>query len=326
MIRLFRSPQPAVLFLIPLIAIVLWANRWSDLPVVQGNALTPLWNLFAPLFQAIPAWLRFVLMVFTVSGTAIYFSSVINKYEVLYKNSYLPALFYVLLASSLPGFISVHPLHFATLLLIRVLDLSFTLGRTDKVAGRIFSAGFIISLALLLWFAWAPVALYFLVLLAFLRPPNVREWLIALTGLGLPFFFLFVWWFPETLPQHWKELQQFFSDYRLQKAQTLPDPSFRFTVYAGLILLLSLIKLRGNYYKNIVRTRVYQQTVLVLLMLSLAMAFTSGAETENGMFILLLPASTLFAYYFVSVRRRFWLYESMFWVLTGLIVWNHIAI
>lgn len=301
---------------------VLWINKWSDLPVVSGNAHTPLWNLFAPFFQVLPGWLRMLLMVFTVTGAAIYFNIVINKYEVLYKNSYLPALFYVLLASSLPGFLCVHPLHFANLLLIRVLDLSYTLGRTDRVAGRIFSAGFLTSLILLLWFTWAPVALYFLVLLAFLRPANIREWLIALTGLTLPFFFLSVWWFPDALSQHWMELQQFFAGYRLEKSSTLPDKSFRFAAYAALILLLSLLKLRGNYYKNIVRTRVYQQTMLVLLLLSLAMAFTAGSDTENGMFILLLPASTFFAYYFVSARRRFWLFETMFWILTGLIVWN----
>lgn len=326
MIRLFRSPQPAVLLLIPLIVIILWMGKWADLPVVQGDALTPLWNLFVPLFEALPVWTRLLLMVLTVSGAAVYFSSVINKYEVLYKNSYLPALFYVLLASSLPGFLCVHPLHFASLLLVRVLDLSYTLGRTDKVAGRIFSAGFLTSLVLLLWFSWAPVALYFLALLAFLRTTNIREWLIALTGLALPFFFLFVWWFPDTLAQHLNELQQFFSGYRLEKSVKLPEKPFLFTAYAGLLLVLSLNKLRGNYYKNIVRTRVYQQTILVLLFLSLSMAFTAGAETENGMFILILPVSTLFAYYFVSARRRLWLFETMFWALAGLIVWNHTSL
>ncbi|MFM2206418.1 MAG: hypothetical protein RL213_393 [Bacteroidota bacterium] len=263
-----------------------------------------------------------LVMVVLVSFSAIYFNLMLNRHEVLYKNSYLPALFYVLFSSALPEYISVHPLHFANLLLVRVLDLGYSLSRSTRPAGGIFGAGFLTSLIVLLSLHWFVMAFYFLVMLGLMRSAGLREWLIAFTGLLLPFFFLAVWWFPETLQLHWVEVQTVVREYRFEPAATLYDKAYWLTAYSALLLLSALLRLRGNYYKNIVRTRVYQQTILILLLTGIAMAFSSGRDSVSGLLVLIIPLATFLSYYFVTAKRRIWLPETMLWGLVALIFWN----
>jgi hypothetical protein len=300
----------------------LWLQEWSSMTVAQIGPDTPLWNFIAPVFLSLPSWLRMLVMVALVSFSAIYFNLMLNKHEVLYKNSYLPALLYVLFSSSLPEYISVHPLHFANLLLVRVLDLGYSLNRSSRPAGGIFGAGFLTSLIVLLSLHWFTMAVYFLVLLGLMRSAGLREWLIAFTGLLLPFFFLAVWWFPETLMLRREELQAFFREYRFEPAAMLHSKAYWLTAYTALLLLMALLKLRGNYYKNIVRTRVYQQTMIVLLLIGVVMAFSSGKDSVSGLLVLILPLTTFLSYYFVTAKRRMWLSESLLWGIVALIVWN----
>ena len=118
MIRLFRSPQPTVLLLIPLITTVIWGFHWDAISVCPPEPISPLWNLVYPLIAAFPQWLDAVLMIILVTGTTIYFNLILNRHEVLYRSTYLPSLFYVLFVSAMPVFLRVHPLHFANLLLL----------------------------------------------------------------------------------------------------------------------------------------------------------------------------------------------------------------
>jgi hypothetical protein len=66
------------------------------------------------LFAKLPSGLNWLIMVSLVSFSAIYINQITNKHEILYKNSYLPAFVYALFISSVPEFLTVHPIHFET--------------------------------------------------------------------------------------------------------------------------------------------------------------------------------------------------------------------
>lgn len=325
MIRFFRSPQPAALFVIPFITMFLWLRAWFFLPVFDGGVTAPLWSLLLPAFKFLPAWLNCFIMISTISGGAIYFNLLINRYDVLYKNSYLPSLMYVLLSSALIPVLEVHPLHFANLLLLRVMSSIFSFFKKERASRQLFNAGFLVSVITLLYLPTWPLLLFVLFALALMRTFQLREWLIVLVGMILPFFYLAAWWFPDTLLSELYALREYLRYYTIPGWVKFPLHIYWLAGYLLLLLILALLRLRSHYYKNIVRTRMYQQTVLLLLLFAAGLPYLMEKCRPANFLLLIIPMAIVLAYYFISSKRRSWLYELMVWALLGLIIWNHTA-
>ncbi len=325
MIRFFRSPQPAALFIIPFITMLLWSIGWVFMPVYNASGLSPVWNFIQPLFFVMPVAIRTLLMVLVVSTSAIYFNRLMNRHEVLYKNSYLPSLFYVLLSSAFPAFLSVHPIHFINLMLLLLLDSSFDFFKNDRVVKSIFNGGFLTGVICIIYFPMFPLILFYFMVLVILRSFELREWLIAAVGIFVPFFFLAVWWFPQTLigQVHW--LNDYILNYRLAVLMPLPAKANVLALFIGLLVLVSIVKLRSHYYKNIVRTRAYQQSIILLLLFLIGIIFLSGNMMVANFSTLVIPCAVVITYWFVAAKKRLWFYELTLWAFIGLIVWNHLS-
>src|SRR5688500_17263943 len=99
MIRFFKSSQPATLVIIPFVVMVLWMQTaFRIMPVTDENSM-PLWQPLSAFFSVFPSWLNYLFMVTMISLQAIYFNVLLNKHEVLYRNSFLPALMFALFIS-----------------------------------------------------------------------------------------------------------------------------------------------------------------------------------------------------------------------------------
>lgn len=91
------------------------------------------------------------------------------------------------------------------------------------------------------------------------------------------------------------------------------------------ILLLSWLRLRANYYKNIIRVRTYQQILFFAFLLGIFSIYLSRDLAYIHFVIFAIPLSLWFSYFFVSQKKRLFLTECLLWVLIGSIIWNHIA-
>lgn len=326
MIRFFKSPQPAALFVIPFIIIVLWVYRgWDSIPVMDSYSL-PVWKFIGGLFSHLPGWLNFIFLSALISAEAIYFNLIINRHEVLYKNSYLPSLIFALLISATPGLLQFHPAHFINLFILIILDRIFTVFKNEKVTSPLFDSAFLTGLAALLYF---PALLLFPVLLIglrILRPFNFKEWLIILIGFCLPFFFISVYMFwNRSLIPFWTSYTELFPDTRPEFDVQHTPPLIWLTIAVGTLLLLSLLKLRANFSKNIIRTRSYQQIFFMLLLLgSISIGITRHIQIIHFALIA-LPVSLFISYYYLSAKKRLRLFDLSLWLLIALIVWNQIA-
>ncbi|TAH40129.1 MAG: hypothetical protein EYC69_12030 [Bacteroidetes bacterium] len=326
MIRFFKSPQPAALFAIPLIVILLWAERFFDFPPAPETYEMPLWTLFALLFTSLPSWINFFIFVSLISFQAIYLNLLANKHEVLYRNSYLPALFYVLLVSAIPSFLLIHPIHFVSLILLRIFDKVFSFHKHGRMILSIFDCGFLAATAALLYFPAIPILLLLMFSLSIMRPFNIREWLVLIIGYLVPFMFLSVlkFWNYE-LEEFWT---QFFAKI-MEPAGKMHMPSSLelqvLIVVVLFMLLLSWMRLRANYYKNIIRARTYQQILFFSFVLGIVSIFFSKDPGRINLIILTIPVSLWFAYYFVSQKKKMWFVEALLWVFIASIAWNHFA-
>jgi hypothetical protein len=295
---------------------------WLVLPVYEGTGLTPLWNLAEPLFKLLPVGVRVVLMAAVVSAGAIYFNLLLNRFEVLYRNSYLPAFFYTLLSVSLPSVVSVHPLHFINLILIFLLNQFFQSYKHAKPLAQLFNAGFLAALCCLIYLPLLPLLLFCILALPVLRSFNVREIVAVLVGMTVPIYLISAWWFPVRLSEELIWLNRYLLQFRFHWDITLNIQARCLGLLMALLFALSAIRLRQHYYKNIIRTRLYQQSIFLLLTsLSLTLVFSSMLEL-NAILLLILPLSVFYSYYFVSAKKRLWLYELIVLVLIAVVIWN----
>lgn len=324
MIRFFKSPQPIALFFIPAIILIFWIQSASSMsPPINSSGMI-LWNIIAAAFSHFPNWINFIFVVALVSFSAIYLNIICNKHEALYKNSYLPALVFALFISAHPAFIAFHPIHFVNLILLRVLDKSFSLIKNDNITSAIFDSSFLAGLAALIYFPAVIIIPIMIISLTIIRQFNIREWLILIIGFLLPFFFMSVWmlwgnnlmFFLKNYSERFKEIQPHLSVVATPKLLLL-------TSIFSLWLVMGLFKLRINYLKNVIRTRIVQQ-ILFLFLLFISISFLLQREIAIIHFsFLVIPVSVFCAYYLLANKKRSGLVEITLWILIATIAANH---
>jgi len=259
-----------------------------------------------------------------LSVEAIYLNTVMNRYEVLYKSSYLPAFIYVLLMSLSLPLLSFHPVIFAAFFLIRALDKTFALFKNDSPAPSLFDSCFLVSIASLIYFPAATFFILFIIALAILRPFSFREWLISFIGFFLPYFFVSVYFFwTDQLKDGWKNSTGNFSVHHLQTDFVITRPLVSMLVLLGVLLLLSMNLLRQNFYKNVIRTRSNQQILLLFFVIAAASSYVLKIIPLYHFTLLAIPLSVFFAYYFLAAKKRVWFAEMLMWLLVVFIIWNH---
>ncbi len=326
MIRFFKTLQPATMIIVPIIILVMWvriifqANPVSDLKVL------PIWVAVTYLLNGIPVWINFLFLFGIISTQAIYFNLIINRHEVHYKNSFLPAFVFALLISSTPDLMHFHPIHLINLILLVIIDRAFTLYKSEFPVSALFDCGFLAGLVALIYFPAIIICLFLLVVLFIVRPFSIKELLITLIGIFLPCFFLstYLFWNHELIP-FWKSYISFFQNIHPQILIFNNLKILFLAIFIGIILIFSLLKLRINYRKNIIRTRNYQQLFLILLILGIAWIFLVERIEIIHFAFLIIPLSVFCSYYFVSSKKEKVIYEFVLWGLIAVIIWNHLG-
>ncbi|MCC7233152.1 MAG: hypothetical protein IT242_09430 [Bacteroidia bacterium] len=323
MIRLFKSPQPAVLILIPVFVLILWGQSAMDITVYDDPEAMPLWKAVQSLISGWPHVLVFLLIASLVSFQAIYFNNMVNRHEIIFRNSFLPALCYVLLVSCSASVLSAHPVIVVNLILVMVFDKIYSMYKNESANRQIFDSGFLLGILSLIYFpAWTtfPFLLYSLWMM---RTFSFRELLIVLTGYLLPAFFISVWYFwSGKLTAFWLSYLSRFSEFHPEWGIPGSPRVMGLLVVTGVLLVFSMLKLRANFYKNIIRTRSYQRVMFFFLLSAAVSLFFVKVIGLIHVLMAALPAALFISYFFVSAKKRIWFFNGLFWLWISVIIWN----
>lgn len=324
LLRIFRSQLPIHYFLIPLITLLLWFRAISgEIAVSVSGGTMPLFLFLERIFHEVPLWVSTLTALILVVVQAFYLNYLVNRFEILYKPSYVPALMYVLLMSFSKGALWMHPVIWINFLLIASFHKVFLLFKNPNPIRLLFDAGFLIGLAFLVH----PSAIIFFALLmlslSMIRTLNLREWLIVLIGLVLPFYFACIWYY-------WNDglgdfLKSIFSNV----------PNFRFHhnlhwalaqraegVLILLLTVMSLVKLRKHFYKNTIRTRINQRVLIYTIFAAIAALLLVPIIQWYDFTLFAFPFAVFIGYYFHGFKKRMWLGELLFTLLAATVIWN----
>lgn len=317
MIRYFKTIQPAALLAIPVAALILWLPAFfiaeNDIPAYDSLMLNGV--------QKLPGFLQWILAVALVSSGGIYLNHVINRHEVIYRHSYLPALFYIVLMSYHRDVIQFHPLLVSNVLVLLALDKTFSLFKNDSPVSSIFDSSFLLAVATLIYFPSFILFFLFLYAMYILRAFNFRELMVAVVGYFLPFFFLAVYFFlaGSLLPASRHFMEQF-TIHKIGEVLELTRELLGFAVFLSVLVVLATLRWRSHFYRNTIKTRSTQEIFFLFFIFSAGGLFFLPRISLYHFTQLAIPFSFFLAYFFISARSRLWMYEAAFWILLGFIV------
>lgn len=325
LIRLFRSTQVSALVVLGIIAVVMGLISYSlHFRIVPTNT-TPFYNLVLKLYSGLPVYIYFITVMVLIMSQALHFNWILNKHEVLYKASWMPAAIYLLISTILPPFFWFHPLIFANSILLFALDKLFYLYKNEYPLGFEFDSAFLMALAALFYFPLIIFMVFYFISILILRPFSWRDWIVGILGFMLPFFFAFVYYFWNNMLQTFYE-RVFISGIKKQiELHSVFVQGYTFTiVLVAVVSVLAIIRLRANFYKNVSRTRLNQQVILFYFVCAVLTILVSNEELLYRFCIIALPL-TIFVAYFLLSGKRIIIAELVLWLLMGSWVFNYLG-
>lgn len=322
-IRLFRTSQPmlAFLLLIPVMVAAFCSYNYHFTTVLPNGM--PFYDTVIALVGDLPSGIRVLIVFILIYLQAIHLQFILNRHEVLYKESWLPALMYVFLATILPEFQFFHPMLFINSFLLLALDRIFFLYKNDKPLPLDFDTGFIIGIASLFYLPLLIFILFFGAALILLRPFSWRDWATGIIGVFLPLFFAFCFYF---LNDKFMLLYEKLALSGIKSPKNFDEIFKKQYFYAlavpAVISLLGLLRQFINFYKNVTRTRLNQLVIVMFAVTALLAAVFAETIQLYRFMILAIPAAVWAGYYLLSLKKLFIAEAFFILLLTGWVYSN----
>ncbi len=303
MLSLFRTNQFLANFLLLLYVAVLYVH---DFVIISAWAPSRPGILAHFIYQWLPwdsaaADLTAAILVL-LQGILINFLVAENRLGT--ETTLFPGLFYILVASCLPEFTHLSPLHMANTFYIMALVNLFSIYNSPKSAGAIFNIGFWIGLGSLFYFSFITFVLIGFIGLSVLRAFNLKERLMVFVGVFIPYLLLGTYYF-------WFDRLSYFLHYQISDNIGWlafiqgPAPGINGYLKVGLVLFLLLITL-VSYTQNISRkVRETQKKVNILywmlLIAALTVLFQANIQLDH-LLVLAFPMGVLLSFNFIQLQ------------------------
>lgn len=217
--------------------------------------------------------------------------------------SLFPGLLFVLVASLLPEFLHLSPLHLANIFYIIALFELLSIYNSKHSEGNIFNAGLWIGIGSLFYFSHLILLLLAFASLAVLRAFDLRERFMLLSGLAVPYLLsgLYFFWVDQ-----WDYflLQQFGVNYDLLDFPLRGYSNFTY-LKLGLFALLLLIVLfnRSRYVLRRIMQEQKKINILFwgLLLAPLTLLFQANIHLDH-LLLLSIPLGLLLSINFINMR------------------------
>lgn len=189
-LKFFRTNQPIVLFIMPLIALILWGSNYFAMPHnaigkpelnTQIRFLSPLLKML--LGENILSYIHgFLLGLSFLIIQSYLFNGLINKHEVFSKFTNLPVIIYLFIA-----FFLMYPVLFsgvivANTFLLMAINTNYQLYRQYTAKDKAFNIGLLIGISILFFLPYALLIPAFFASITLMKPFNWREWVLLLMG------------------------------------------------------------------------------------------------------------------------------------------------
>ena len=233
---------------------------------------------------------------------AVILNIAVGKNRIANEISLLPGMFYVLLSSAFSEFLYLSPLILANTFYIIVLMELFSTYRKYSAAGAIFNIGLWAGVASLFYGSYLFLFILGMAGLAILRSFKLKEQLMAISGLLVPYILTGTYFFlTDNFSEFWQnQIRDTFGFFDLEGTADLI-----FYIKMGLLglMLLTFISSYNNYTKkkNIQQQKYINVLFTGLLLSTLPFLFQANIQLDH-LLILSPTAGILLSFNFQNAR------------------------
>ena len=248
---------------------------------------------------------------------------IVTKHSILNKDSFLPALFFVLLNSLYPQQLFLSPQLIGNLFIIFMFYRLCNLYEAERPLYIVLDSGLYLGLAVLFNYdtlVYLPFILISVVLMTYF---NIRFLLASIFGILLPIYLLCVLFF---LNDNLNDLiiivnksldRTYLNQIKFNWIKLIP-----WILITG-IVFVSGISLQTNYFKNKVKTRRILFTVALFIAISILLVLIEDHNIVFGICYLAVPVSIIMANYFISSRLAILKETFFFLMIAAAIVYQY---
>lgn len=305
MLHLVRnnSPYTAILLFLLTLLLQLQALTHAVIPVSQASDLLYHWILGGvSLVFGKSAFAYQMLGTVLLYVQALFVNQLAIRHRLFIHQQYLPAFCFLVLAGMSPSFSTFSPTLLSNFVLIGTLHLLLASRNYQNANKQIFNIGFLVMLGALLQFSAVIFGFFALISLLIIRPFNLREWFVMLTGIAMPVYMLAVLLFCIDKLE-WLHL---WPQLGVSLPRQLKSAEYYFGLAGGLIVWLgfSTYNMQSQLPKAPIYIRRSWIVVTLLLCFSLIAACFSNPDL-SGVWALCLPSlSLIFAQAFSHERNK----------------------
>ena len=244
----------------------------------------------------------------------------VSKHDILYKDTFLPGLFYVLICSLFPEQLQLTPQLISNTFLVMVFQRMCYIYESDNPLLMVFDAGMYLGMGIMFnydLFVFLPFILAGVVIFTSF---NLRFIIISLLGILLPLYFTAVFFY---LTNRLEEVLQMvkagfvsfgylpaISDFKVLAPWLIIFP----------VALIGAFNLQQNFFRNKVKTRRITQSIGLPFVFGVLSLFIENSNMLYAFFYMDIALAIVLAYYFISTKR-FILKEIIFYSLLAMAVY-----
>jgi hypothetical protein len=241
----------------------------------------------------------------------------VHEYRLLSKQTFLPAMAYLLLTSLLPEWNYLSSPLIATTFILWILIKLFSLYNIPSARGQIYNIGLLLGISSYFYFPSASFLLCIIMGLIILKPFRLNEVVLLLMGCLTPYYFIGAWLFLKG--------QLSFNSFFPHISVRVPE--VKSTLWLAIsILLLAMPFLTGGFFiqkhlhKMLIQVRKSWSILLLFLLLAFFVPFVNSNSSFSNWTLLAVPFACFHAstYYFATKR---WLVNTIFFLTTGYVLY-----
>ncbi len=318
-LRLFKGAQPALLFLIPVFALLLWL-KYLILPQPVDLAFEP---HPMPFYKLLSIWpgqsgtISKLLILVLVIINGLWLSRLNTKFILTDGRTYLPTFLFLITVSAYQPLQQLNPVVFVCILLTYCVEIMYDSYKKEGLALKFFQAAFLVSLASLFYARSAFMMFIIWAGLSILRSFNWREWAFTIIGFAVPYIFLFSWYYLSGQDLQEKGLYIILN--LMPDRNTEPFGTYYLIFFGYLLLLLLMASLRMvKIYQGLkIYKRKFFRLNFWVFAISLSVYCLLYSRSVEFIYFLAVPVSYVLTHYLINQRSR-WTGEIMTWLLVGL--------
>lgn len=323
LLKFFKSSTPGILVAIIAMSFLIWAKSIFSSQLFSfdfDSYPMPLYVLIKNLMGGNILIEKIIALIITIAS-ALYLIQLNTKHILIKYRTYLPALLYILFASSFVPLQRINPAVFASPFLILAIDNLLSSYENKNPLDRFFKASFLIALGSLIYLPLGVFIILVFISLIILNNNGIRQWLTVLFGFITPWLLALIYYFVwHSSP----EMLFTIVSHALAPIGIIGYYGLAFTVFysfVSFLLLISLFFLLGNLPTQKINIRKYYSLFIWMGLFSAVIALFLAFSSIEIVYLAAIPSTFVIANYFTFAKSKFWseLFFSILLILTALV-------